>query len=67
MKRGDIVIARLDAGRVRFAEETIAPGESYARLIGPVRDGSALVLSCGVKVRAINVRPYFAPAAEVTP
>lgn len=67
MKRGDIVIARLNAGRVRVAEETIAPGESYARLIGPVRDGSALVLSCGVKVRAISVRPFFASAVEVQP
>jgi hypothetical protein len=67
VKRGDIVIARLNAGRVRVAEETIAPGESYARLIGPVRDGSALVLSCGVKVRAISVRPFFASAVEVQP
>jgi hypothetical protein len=56
VKPGDVVIVRLYPGRVRVGGETIAPGESYARLIGPVRDGSALVLSCGVKVRAINVR-----------
>lgn len=64
MKRGDIVIARLDAGRVRFVEEKLAPGESYARLVGFKRDGTATVLSCGVKVDALNVRPID---AEVQP
>lgn len=51
MKRGDVVIARIFVGRVRVAEETLAPGESYARLIGPTS-----VLVGGVKMRAFGVR-----------
>lgn len=53
MKRGEIVIARIRVGRVRVAEETIAPGESYARVIR-ANQLAVVVDVCGI---ALRLRP----------
>jgi hypothetical protein len=57
MKRGDVVIARFHSATVFLHGETLAPGESYARLVGRTvnRRGFIVDLS-GARVAVTAVR-----------